>query len=466
MPTATERNRFRKSDPGADNNTWGSFLNSAMFDLIDDSLDGFVEVSSSGTTTLTNTQYVENQARMRVIKYSALSSGTLILPNVEKWYIVYAEVADVVISAGSATTATVKAGDITLVICDGADCWRVQTNNLNGVELKGVTAPTTNTSAANKAYVDGLAFAAGGALPGINSGTVDQFVTNNGTTAYWGDVLPTRSSGTLSQTLKSLGTANGSVISTTWDWDGFQGVVDKSSNYTVVLADRQKWINCTAAITLDLTATGTLGSKFIFRVINATTSSSVTVDPNGSELINGTSTLTVLPGEVWDIVSTGTAWVAKNVVQTPSAWDVIIQDQKASGTDGQAFTPTAINTRVLNTVVRSTITGVSLASNQITLPPGIWRIFARSPVNAGTSSRLMLYNVTDAAYAILGPNGSTATSATIQTDATFDSYLTITASKTFELRHFVGASAGTGGTKINDGNPEIYTQFFAQRVSP
>lgn len=461
MPTPTDRNRFRKPDPGSDNNTWGVNLNQAMFDLIDDSLDGVVEISASGATTLTNTQYIENQARMRMIKYLALASGTITVPNVEKWYIVYAPSADVVISAGSLVTATVKAGDTTIVFCDGSDVRRVQTNNFLGSEIKGLATPTTNTSATTKAYVDGLAFAAGGALPGINSGTLDQYVTNDGTTAYWNDVLPTRSAVTLNQTLKSLGTNNGSVASTVWDWDGYQGTVDKSANYTVVLDDRSKWINCTAALTLALTAAGTLGSKFIIRVINATANSNVTVDPNGAELINGAATLTILPGETWDIASTGSAFSATPVVQTPSGWDVIVQDQRVAGTNRGLFgSGFSYKTLPLNTLTRSTVTGASIVSNQLTLPAGTWLIKGRTVNTTPNVCRLSVYNVTDSVYEVLGPVGNTVP------ELNCEGYITASSPKTYELQQLTNGTLADISAVNFSSQPEVYAQLFVKRVAP
>lgn len=65
----------------------------------------------------------------------------------------------------------------------------------------------------------------------------------------------------------------------------------KSSNYTVLTTDNLSVINCTAAITLALTAAATLGSGHFFIVYG--NSDAVTIDPNGAETINGLDTLVV-----------------------------------------------------------------------------------------------------------------------------------------------------------------------------
>ena len=184
MPSPTERNGFRKPDPGSDNNTWGDNLNTAVFDLVDNSLDGWTTINTSGTTTLTSTQYVDNQARQRCIKYTALTSGTLVIPGVEKWYIVWAENANVTVTTGGSVSHTVVAGSVDVIICDGADVTKVQSNDFNGAELTNLGTPTSNSSATTKLYVDQQAFASTN-LPGINPSTDTKFVTNDGVGAFW-----------------------------------------------------------------------------------------------------------------------------------------------------------------------------------------------------------------------------------------------------------------------------------------
>lgn len=67
----------------------------------------------------------------------------------------------------------------------------------------------------------------------------------------------------------------------------------KSGSYTVVVSDNMTVINCTAALTLTLTAAATLGSKHMFVVV--ANGGNVTIDPNSSETLNGSSTSYVLP---------------------------------------------------------------------------------------------------------------------------------------------------------------------------
>lgn len=84
-------------------------------------------------------------------------------------------------------------------------------------------------------------------------------------------------------------------------------VVSKSANYTVAVTDRGKLIDCSGTLTLALTAAATLGNGFSFAVRNSG-SGTITVDPDGSELVDGLSTLNFYPGESFVVVCSGTAF--------------------------------------------------------------------------------------------------------------------------------------------------------------
>lgn len=69
----------------------------------------------------------------------------------------------------------------------------------------------------------------------------------------------------------------------------FGSLTTKSANYTVIASDRGEIIQCTATLELALTAAATLGASFSF-VVNNTGSGTVTINPNGTELIDGQAT--------------------------------------------------------------------------------------------------------------------------------------------------------------------------------
>jgi microcystin-dependent protein len=75
------------------------------------------------------------------------------------------------------------------------------------------------------------------------------------------------------------------------------------------LADRGGMVAFTAGgVTFSLLAGATAGAGFVTRVKHAGTSGTVTIDPNGSETIDGASTMTLYAGQWADIVWTGSQW--------------------------------------------------------------------------------------------------------------------------------------------------------------
>lgn len=86
----------------------------------------------------------------------------------------------------------------------------------------------------------------------------------------------------------------------------------KSSGYSVVVADRGKLIDCTAAVELELPAVATAGAGFYF--VAKGNGGDVTLDPNGSENINGSSTSAVVSdGSSAFVICNGSAWFTMTV---------------------------------------------------------------------------------------------------------------------------------------------------------
>lgn len=113
------------------------------------------------------------------------------------------------------------------------------------------------------------------------------------------------------------------------------GVRSISSTDTVVAGDSGKVLLCNAstAFTLSLTAAATLGDGFIVTIVktNADTNTStgaLTIDPNGTETINGTSSNQILYGQ----------YASLTLVCDGSNWQVVdandyISVESTSGTD-------------------------------------------------------------------------------------------------------------------------------------
>jgi hypothetical protein len=83
--------------------------------------------------------------------------------------------------------------------------------------------------------------------------------------------------------------------------------VSKTSGYTVVDDDFGKLFKCTNTFSLALTAAATLADGFFFSVRN-TGSGTITIDPNGSEQIDGATTIALAANEGCDIWCDGAAF--------------------------------------------------------------------------------------------------------------------------------------------------------------
>lgn len=141
------------------------------------------------------------------------------------------------------------------------------------------------------------------------------------------------------------------------------------------------------------------------------------------------------------VLGAGGGWVTPGGVP-----DIILQDQKSSGTDGGNVV-TAVNTRVLNTEVRDVLNICTLASNKFTLPAGTYYMRFNTSAWGCHEFQGYLYNTTDAAE-VANSRGTSQYSGTTETGVSSIgcAVVTIAGSKDFELRAYVGASAGSNQT--------------------
>jgi hypothetical protein len=117
VSTATTRLRLEKQGAGDNDATWGTNANT-VFDLIDFAIGGMTTFTLSGTKTLSNTNYVADEARAAFLNITSGTGGTVTIPNVEKVYLVKnATSGTVTFTTGSGTTADVATGEFQLVVC-------------------------------------------------------------------------------------------------------------------------------------------------------------------------------------------------------------------------------------------------------------------------------------------------------------------------------------------------------------
>ena len=135
----------------------------------------------------------------------------------------------------------------------------------------------------------------------------------------------------------------------------------------------------------------------------------------------------------------------------------------ATGLGGMATG--AWRTRLFNLAVTNTITGASLASNQITLPAGDYYIQGRAPQHCSTVNLLRIERISPSAQTML--YGGVQYDANMTSDAQIFGKFSLTATSVIEMQHRVSVynSAGYGG--FGDvGQPyNIFAQLFIWKLT-
>ena len=132
--------------------------------------------------------------------------------------------------------------------------------------------------------------------------------TASSNSAYSGiSILGTAPVSNFDDALRDLG----AMIRSGMDTGNIMGsaYLTKSAGYTALTTDRGKTINCTATLTLALTAAATLGSGWICFV--KANGGDVTIDPNGAETVDGASTYVIYDGQDAEIICDGTNFQIK-----------------------------------------------------------------------------------------------------------------------------------------------------------
>ncbi|WAJ27529.1 hypothetical protein [Antarcticirhabdus aurantiaca] len=216
-------------------------------------------------------------------------------------------------SASAAAGSADAASDSASAAAGSASDSAVQALRLQGTSTTSRTPALGSVTFTTQA---GKAFDVGNDIRVQSRGNIDRWLAGR-VTAY---------SGT-SVTIAIV--AIGSVTSAATDWDirvagtqGVQGIpgiptmgyAGRSSNTQIALADAAKLIDLTGTFTQTFAAAATLGTGFYIVLRNAGTGD-ITLDPNGSETIDGLTSFIMYPGEVRMIQCDGTSF--RSVVHVP-----------------------------------------------------------------------------------------------------------------------------------------------------
>lgn len=285
----------------------------------------------------------------------------------------------------------------------------------------------------------------------------------------------------------------------------------KSTNYTVLTTDYGKTILCdatSAAFTVTLPAVASAGDGFWVNIVKIDASANaVTIDGYGSETINGTATYSlatqydyatlICDGSEWFVVAqsineaeidadnlvlayTGSnytesdatlaghlAGIDAELVAGLGALDqnniVVLEDQKASGTDGQSLTTGGWRTRDLNT---ETDTGglCTLSSSQFTLTAGTYLAIGSCPTHyTGNVDQTRLYNTTGTTTLLMSI-ASDAVASPVTNFSTIFGIFTVAGSQALELQTRVSANGKTGaGASWSEVN--VYTSLILIKLA-
>lgn len=172
----------------------------------------------------------------------------------------------------------------------------------------------------------------------------------------------------------------------------------------------------------------------------------------------------IAAGQLVDVEYDGVDFVLLDAL--PKAPDLgigymLVRDEKAVNTAGGSSVA-GNQTRTLNTVLANTISGASLASNIITLPPGTYRISARAPY-FGNSHKIYLYDSTAGTVIDDGTteNGLLGAADPITTWSALTVRVTFTGVKGIKITHDTETAIATIGLgqATSFGTKSVYTSI-------
>ena len=186
--------------------TWGTTVNEAITDLLDDAVAGTVTLSADTDVTLSTTNGADNQARNAVILWTASNGATtrnITAPAQSKAYVVInAGTGSIVIrGAGPTTGVTLPAGARALVAWDGSDFVKIVSNPVSlTTDVTGTLPIGNGGTGATTLTANNVILGNGTSAPlFVAPGTSGNVLTSNGTT--WTSATPAASGASKGQAI-------------------------------------------------------------------------------------------------------------------------------------------------------------------------------------------------------------------------------------------------------------------------
>ena len=278
--------------------TWGTTVNTAITDLLDDAVAGTVTLSADADVTLTTTNGADNQARNAVILWTASNGATtrnITAPAQSKAYVVInAGTGSIVVrGSGPTTGVTIPSGARALVAWNGSDFVKIVSNPVVLTTDVSGLLPIANggTATATPALVAGANVTITGTWPNqtiaaaAQSSTFSELITVTGgaTTAGGIALAEDTDNGVNTATVKAPAAITSSYTMTLPQTDGVtlgylnipQSGAAKTTSYTLAVTDVGKIIEVGASGAIEVPdATFAIGDAII---IFNNTSGSITM---------------------------------------------------------------------------------------------------------------------------------------------------------------------------------------------
>jgi hypothetical protein len=252
MPSTYSNLKIQLMATGENNTSWGDVTNVNLGTALEEAIVGSADVtfaSANVTLTLTNTNASQTarNLRLRCTGTTGGSTRNLVVPSIEKPYIIQNDCADsIVVKTAAGTGVTVSADTTTWVYSDGVnvvsafsyapELSTVDIAAINGIigTLTSVNITTSNLTSTNLATTN---------LAVTNLGVTNATATNlNATTAVLTNLTSTNATSTnlTATTVLDAGTIGAAA-------PGFRGLPQNSqtSAYTLALSDAGKHISIT-----------------------------------------------------------------------------------------------------------------------------------------------------------------------------------------------------------------------------
>ena len=327
--TATQRLRLEQQGTGENPNVWGTRLNSVL-SLLDES-QGVKAIPLSANYTLTNDNFVSNDARRAVLRFTGTglagnAPALVTIPSTDKWYIVHnACSGDITIGVAGQPAATIRAGQIAPIYCDGTTTYvddptldtikaAAADLNLNAKKITNLAAGTLSSDAARIDQTGPFAVA---------DAQVQAALAKDWATKTSGEVVAGQGYGAkyYAQAAAVFDPANyytkaQADASIAGQVKPVLGRATKSANYTLTTGDRGYALDLTGSFTLSLPAAASLPAGFFFWVRKNDGAGTWVIDPNGSETIDGLATISVYQ-ETFLVWTDAVAWYTQD---RPRGW--------------------------------------------------------------------------------------------------------------------------------------------------